>query len=42
MTTRSHLLAYSIGSTLGLIVGTLAGGPVVDHLLARQHAKRKR
>lgn len=32
MTARSHILAYSVGSTLGLIVGTLIGSAVVDEI----------
>lgn len=40
MKTRSHLLAYSMGSAVGLIVGTLLGGPVVDELRIVHRARR--
>lgn len=40
MKTRGHLLAYSVGSTVGLIVGTLLGGPLVDELRIAHRARR--
>lgn len=40
MTTRSHILAYSVGSTLGLIVGTLIGSVVVDEIRLKVRVRR--